>query len=566
MKNNASPLFSPYFTWLGHGTFAVLTVLSFVFFRERTVILDAALQSFIILRDNDFAIQVHRFGAAMTQVFPLVAARLGGSLSTILMVYSLSFVWVHWAMFWLCDRVLKQKLMAFAIVLFNVFMVNDTFYWAQNELIQAISLNFVFWAYLLNRGNFTAFRWFDYPLLGGLVITLAFFHPLIVFPFLFMAIYFLTKISDFRFQISKSNTTNEPPIFNYTPLSISLILTAFLCFLLVYTLKNQLLPNYYDPSARERLFLDKNVLFDFLLNIKNAPSFKDFLAHLWSDFALLPIFLGVLSVFYLLKKRILTLILVWLSVIAYTLMIVIAYREGGNWFHIESQYLPMSIFVIVPFICELLLDFDKKQIFDNPNAALSTSSVYFTQNSYKGAVSPRIISFGGLLIFLKKSWLCQLFLRKINSPSKKPLAPLKAARLEAVLFLIGFLLLYRLADIYQTHDFYTKRVAYIGSILEKTKQVEGTKFIIEERDIDKTPLIQTWGFAYETLYYSALQSSDSVRSITILVDSVAISKALNTSSIFQGIFTPTPYNQLNPRLFHQKDTVSFYKLLRGEDK
>jgi hypothetical protein len=181
MKNSASSFYTRYSTWLGHATFAVLTLMAFAFFKERTLILDASLQSFHILKNNDFAIQVNRFGAAMTQIFPLMAARFGGSLRTILMAYSLGFVLVHWLMFWLCDRVLMQKKMAFGIVLFNVFFVNNTFFWAQNEVIQAISLGFVFWSLLLRRGSFATFRWFDYPLTLGVLITLVFFHPLMLF-------------------------------------------------------------------------------------------------------------------------------------------------------------------------------------------------------------------------------------------------------------------------------------------------------------------------------------------------------------------------------------------------
>jgi hypothetical protein len=527
MKNK-TPFFSTFSTRLGHSTFVVLSLMAFVFFKERTLILDAALQSFIILRDNDFAIQVHRFGAAMTQIFPLVASRLGGSLSTILLAYSLSFVLVHWAMFWLCDRVLKQKAMALGIVLFNVFMVNHTFYWAQNELIQAISLGFVFWAYLLNLGKFAAFRWFDYPILFGLLITLAFFHPLVLFPFSFIAIYFLIHFYNLKSINNSLNLkSNTPPL----PLSISLILAAFLGFLIIYFLKNQLLPNYYDPSARERFFLKNDELLNVLSNIKNSDSFKDLSAHLWTDFALLPLFLLGISIFYLIKKRILKLLLMWLSIIFYTLMVLISYREGGNWFHIESQYLPMSIFVIVPFVFELIPEFNGFQM---PNAKDFSLTNKVPRFEIQNLTSNTPSVFG----------------------SKKGLI---------MGILMSFMVLVRLIDIYQTHDFYTKRVDYIGALLNKTKQFEGNKFIIEEKHINKTPLIQTWGLGYETLYYSALQSPDSMRSITVLVDSAAVSKALATSTIFQGIFTPTPYKQLNPRLFHQIDTVRHYKLLLEKD-
>jgi hypothetical protein len=518
MKNAQSSFYSRYSTWLGHSTFAVLTVMAFAFFKERTLILDAALQSFIVLRDNDFAIQVNRFGAVMTQAFPLIAARLGGSLQIVLTAYSLGFVLVHWAMFWLCDRILKQKEMAFGIVLFNVFMVNSTFYWAQNEVIQAISLGFVFWSLLLRRGNFVAFRWFDYPLVIGLLITLVFFHPLFLFPFSFVSIYFLID------YYQKNKTINAPLAFKFQTLNsfISLILMVFLSFLILYFLKNKLMPNYYDPSAIERLFLDKNDLINFLLNIKNAPSFKDLKTHLWTDFTLFPMVLVMISVFYLNKRNFLKLLLVWFSVVFYTLMILISYREGGSWFHIESQYLPMSIFVIMPLIWELIPDLI--------NANSSFNSKLLFKFNLKKDPSVFLINKG---IFIG--------------------------------IIMSFVVLFRLIAMYKTHDFYTKRVNYIGELLEKTKRLEGTKFVIDERNMDKTPLIQTWGFAYESLYYSALQSPDSTRSITILIENEAILKALSAKNSFQGIFTPTAYWQLNPRFFHPIDTVNGYKLLEEKD-
>ena len=61
-------------------------------------------------------------------------------------------------------------------------------------------------------------------------------------------------------------------------------------------------------------------------------------------------------------------------------------------------------------------------------------------------------------------------------------------------------ILYRLIDIYKTRDFYKKRVDYIGELLEKTKKLKGTKFLVEEKLIKKDLLLQTWGFGYETLY------------------------------------------------------------------
>jgi hypothetical protein len=516
MKNIESTFYTRYSTWLGHATFVVLTIMAFAFFKERTLILDASFQSFLLLRFNDFAIQVNRFGAAMTQIFPLMASRLGGSLATILTAYSLGFVLVHWVMFWICDRVLKQKAMAFAIVLFNVFMVNNTFFWAQNEVIQAISLGFVFWSLLLRRGSFAAFQWYDFPLMLGILITLVYFHPLVIFPFAFISIYFfldyLTKRADNFKQISDISP----------PLSILLILMTISGFVLITLFKNKITPNYYDTNTSTRIILPHETLLSFILRLKDVPSFKDFKAHLWGDFPLLPLSLLAITAFYVVKKRYLKLLLVWLSVLSYILIIMISYREGGSWFHIESQYLPMSIFVIMPLVWELIPEIN--------DFKFNFNSKFLIFNSKD---TPSVFSLNkGLII---------------------------------TTIVMSVLILSRLIDIYQTRDFYKKRVEYIGELLEKTKKLEGTKFAVEERLIDKSRLMQTWGFEYESLYYSALQSPDSMRNIAIFNNKAELKWQLGPDYTPKAMFTSIFYSDLNQRLFHQTDTIHPFKFLEEKD-
>jgi hypothetical protein len=498
MKNINTNFYTTYSTWIGHLTFAILALMAFIFFKERTLILDASFQSFLIILHNDFAIQVHRFGAAMTQIFPLVASRLGCSLATILTIYSLAFVLVHWIMFWICDSILKQKEIAFAIVLFNVFMVNNTFFWIQNELIQGISLGFVFWSLLLRRGSFAAFHWFDYPILLGILVTLVYFHPLVVFPFLFIAVYFFLEIFD-----KKSESKNKT-----APLSMSVILTAVIGYFIINFLNTKFTPNFYDPGAKGRIDLSGfKSYYDFILNFYRAPAYKDFMDNLWTDFALLPITLMALTVYFLIKKKFLKLCLVWTSVFVYILMIVLAYRDGGSWFHVESQYLPMSIFLILPFVWEFI-------------PAISNVPVKFlsTQNS-----------------------------------------------LKVVIVTVVLLLLFRINDIFQTHFFYKKRIDYIGQMLEKTKKFEGTKFMIEEKNIDKKIMMQSWSFAIESLYYSALQSPDSVRSIVVFPNKEELEATPKDPTVFLNRLTPSLFQNLNPRLFHQTDLVRPYILLEEKD-
>ncbi|MDZ7880187.1 MAG: hypothetical protein U5L45_21095 [Saprospiraceae bacterium] len=198
--NAPSPHFPDrYWTLVGNLSFAILAVLSLVFWRERTILLDAAHQSLKVLATNQLAIQVDRYGAGFVQAFPLWGARWGFSLQAILMSYSLAFVLFHWVCFFITDKVLKVNSLALVIVLFATIMTAHSFFWVQNEIIQGTSFLLMTFGFLVNRGNFSQFRWFDYPLSIFLIFTVYFFHPLTLFPFAFLIAYFGTFLLPFFF-------------------------------------------------------------------------------------------------------------------------------------------------------------------------------------------------------------------------------------------------------------------------------------------------------------------------------------------------------------------------------
>ena len=74
---------------MGIVLYFILIVLSVLFYKERTIMFDTAFQLFQILRNDNFAIQVNRFGSAITQAFPLYTSRLNFSLETITIIYFL---------------------------------------------------------------------------------------------------------------------------------------------------------------------------------------------------------------------------------------------------------------------------------------------------------------------------------------------------------------------------------------------------------------------------------------------------------------------------------------------
>ncbi|MCB0659781.1 MAG: hypothetical protein KDC04_02535, partial [Saprospiraceae bacterium] len=116
-------------SFLGLGTYTVLLILSIVFFKERAAFVDIAFHIFYIIKDNDFAIQNHRFIAFFTQLFPLFSSKMGLSLSNIMKLYSSSFIVLNVIIFAFLSYILRIWKFALILILMNTIIVSHTFYW-----------------------------------------------------------------------------------------------------------------------------------------------------------------------------------------------------------------------------------------------------------------------------------------------------------------------------------------------------------------------------------------------------------------------------------------------------
>lgn len=276
-------------TWLGHLIFAALAVLAVVLYQERVIFLDAAFQSFNAIQFGHPAIQANRFGAALTQMVPVVTAKLGASLPLVLISYSLSFVLLHWLFFVLADRVFKQPALALAIAFFNIFLFNRSFYWIQNELVQAIGLNLLVWAitlHALTRG----WRWWRVGLLLLLLPTLVFFHPLVVFAYFFCCAFFL--LDRWGMGIRRDRWV---------------LVGMAAAFLAVLWVKNQWFMPEYDLAAGKRF--SQGRIRDFLAAFPHNPSLGDFGRALARDFYLLPLGFLFIIIYYIRNAQYIKLLL-----------------------------------------------------------------------------------------------------------------------------------------------------------------------------------------------------------------------------------------------------------------
>lgn len=84
---------------LGHLSFLVLGILSLVYYQERMLHFDTANYAYHLIYFQDFYTGHGRYVSYLPQLLPLWAARAGLSLSTILQLYSLSFILLYYGIY-----------------------------------------------------------------------------------------------------------------------------------------------------------------------------------------------------------------------------------------------------------------------------------------------------------------------------------------------------------------------------------------------------------------------------------------------------------------------------------
>lgn len=322
---------------LGLISYTILAVLALLFYVERIAILDASYQLFSVIRTGDFAIQNFRFGAFFTQSFPLIGSKLNFALPNVMKLYSLSFVFLHATIFVLTLVWTKSSKFGVVVMLFSIFITTHTFYWIQSELIQGLVLLLLFFSYIqyafsnveaIEKTNFWGFS-------ASMVFIffLVFIHPLVVFPFLFLAGFFYLH-----------NTVNKQVILN-------------LCaaYIVVFIFKTIFFRVAYDSSAIGGLRNFLTLFPDYF----SLTSNKNFIRYIFSDYYLIPISFILLIYFYIKKQDFKKLSLFLVFFMGYLLLINVTQAKGAEQFYIESLYLPLSIMLIVPLV------FDVKKILPN---------------------------------------------------------------------------------------------------------------------------------------------------------------------------------------------------------
>ncbi len=315
--------------WIAIALIALLGAFSLVTYKERMLFVDPAWVVYNIINSKSFLFSEHRYGAFITQIFPLIGSYLGLSLKTILLFYSISFYLFYLSAALIIGSYFKQKWLSILLALYLTLFVSDVYYWPNNEVHQGITWMFLFLGFYLYKGKKkTIFNFIIAILLAVLAVSS---HLLVAIPFLFLWIY-LHASQEFKTLIK-----NKSFLF-FTILILVLIGIR-------YQLSDA---GWYDPVKLQGV---KEISFNGILQAFQSGQAKSFSSLLFSNYWLSILVLGFSCGLLLYSKKYLKLVALLLFTVGYFVLISITFPDAFDRslrFYMESEWVALSIIISTP--------------------------------------------------------------------------------------------------------------------------------------------------------------------------------------------------------------------------
>ncbi len=419
----------------GHIAFLVLLYFSYHFYIERILFFDNPFYLFKIIDFEKINIEADRYGAFISQIPVLLGLKAGLPLKYLMMIYSASFILLFYLIFIICVHLLKNLAAGLTVVFILILCLKQGFFHITQECHQGLVYSaLLFGIVQFNfRKNFQLLKY----ILGSLVIILCFYtHPITLFVILFILIYHLIDRSEW----------NDVGIY------ILLILPFIqIAFKLIFT----------KVSSYEQGFL---TVFRTtpLSGFFSYYSTHFFLKRLFSLYFWMTI-LGIVTFFILLlKKEYLKAGYIFLSAIGFLVIVLVTYNKGDSDVMMERGFLPLTVFISLPFFHEL---FDKQEKYLLPVFLLCL-----------------VIIFAGV--------------RRIYSEGNN----------------------------------FRSRVAYFNTLMEKSKNYEGGKFLIKNSEENIANIICPWPLPFTTIILSSMQDKNATRTLFLYDDIKKYEKYINNST------------------------------------
>ncbi len=317
----------------GFITFGVLMVLSIVFYLYRILNYDSSYQFVKIINKEFFNFEAARYGVFLTQILPLIGIWLGASLKTIMHLFSFSFIFIYFIVFLTVVFYLKKPNLGLLILIVLLFGVKDNFYYIVTETHQALVYSVLFYAWITKNKNFVKSKVLDIAI-GLLLILLCFFaHPVSLFTIIFIIGFELLYEKDWK-------------NYNYYIYASFIVLIGLIRFFIGLYFPNI---NPYETS----LFSNIDKAIWVLKHFSNIYTFKFFINRKYSLFLFFLILFLFVVIQYLKEKHFKPLLYIIAFSLAFFVFTVIIYYQGDADCQMEKDFMPLSIFLGVPFVKDM---------------------------------------------------------------------------------------------------------------------------------------------------------------------------------------------------------------------
>lgn len=321
--------------WTAFASLLLLTILSLIAYKERTLFVDSSWFLVHIISQKTFYFMEMRFGAFITQLGTVAAVYTGMPMTGIMMIFSVSFYLFYLAAALLIGIRWQQKQLAILFSFYLLLFISDGFFCTVGEIFQGLAWMFLFFAlYFQKRFRHNIFSVF-------LLLSFAFLslicHVIVLFPFSFLWLYLNLEYSSFK------DLMKEKKFWIY---SILLLLLGCLRYY-VSTL------GWYDSAKLSSVHDISFSSFFAAFHSEHARTFaKLLLQNYW-----ITLFLFIAGLVLLAKnKRYLQLGLTLLFTLVYFALVCVVYPGGYDrnmLFYFENEWAPLSVILSAPFVFQI---------------------------------------------------------------------------------------------------------------------------------------------------------------------------------------------------------------------
>ncbi|RYZ51919.1 MAG: hypothetical protein EOP49_10685 [Sphingobacteriales bacterium] len=316
--------------YIGIAGYLAVIVLAVIFYKERIIFSDGAFYLFTMVSTDAPAVFHNRFIGLLPQLPAFLTMKSGQSLETVSLIYSAAFA-IYFLLAYLAAGLLfKSPRFALVTLFLNMLLMTDTFYWIFSEFTLGIALLMVLFA-ALDRDR-PGYRPWQVWVTGLLLLPfIVYAHPLLFVPLCYTLAFFL---------LSRHSPTERKNL---------LILGAV--YVLAYVVKSVVTTDPYDKGGGHGLRNFVTLFPDYF----STYAMRNMMGNLVTKYYWIPVFGLAVVGHYLYSRQWIKLCLFLSSMAGYIMLINITYPtdQTGD-FYYENMYLPVSVFLALPFLFDLV--------------------------------------------------------------------------------------------------------------------------------------------------------------------------------------------------------------------